>query len=286
MGKGVWVKADVVEGKATVHPVSTLERPAYSQYLARHFACLDDGFFFRVRNNGYTRCPCSRLFVNTRANVVYEVYSPLANLLFTGVVIDPDINTHPINSSVDSDSEMEENSEGTFVLLSDSKTKSVIRLCFSKDNIYKSQVTRVESPPGVLLGWIRKHHRLCSPNVYHLFEETEPREPNAVLRRCSSSESAADDGDSHDIGCFACFPSCGASALKSAMYEVREPSERSGKPADTGLGVIYGSQQGNTPPKAADNEKITCVFSPGISYKKKVLILTSVIVIHQNKDIA
>ena len=108
MSQGVWVKADVVEGKLTVHPVSTMERPAYNAYLARHFSGLDDGFFFRVTRDRIGTCPCSGVFAWQDSSATYEVYSSLANLLFTGTLLDPESSSRSLTSSIDSDSEVEE----------------------------------------------------------------------------------------------------------------------------------------------------------------------------------
>lgn len=288
MGKGVWVKTDVIEGKLTVHPVSTLERPAYRQFLSKHFACLDHGFFLRATRDHYDTCSC---FSSADTSVTYDIFSPLSHILFSGSLFDPEVSSHSMTSSIDSDSEIEELSESVSILLSDQKNKCLIRINYCKGNFHKEQVARVESPPGILLGWIQKRRRCFSSNWYHLYEGNEPIQPNMILRRCSKLNVSDDDDESHDIGCFSCLFPCSHTSLKSNLFEVQDvlvtdSKTQSAQPGGEAIGMIFGSHQGGIGAKIGNEENITCSFNPGISHKKKVLILTAVIVVHLNRDIA
>lgn len=289
MAKGVWVKTDVIEGKLIVHPLSSLERPAYNQFLCKNFACLDDGFFFRATREQYETCTCSECYSAGDTSFTYEIFNPLSNLLFTGSLFDPEVSSHSVTSSIDSDSEVEDMSESVAIILSDQKNKCLIRITYGKGSLHKDQVARVESPPGILLGWIQKRRRCLSHNLYDLFEGNEPIEPNMVLRRCSKLHASDDDDESHDIGCFSCLFPCSHTSLKSNLYEVQEvvvSETKTSTPTVKAIGMIFGSQQGDILAKVDKEENITCSFNPGISYKKKVLILTAVIIVHLNRDIA
>ena len=290
MAKGVWVKTDVIEGKLTVHPVAAVERPAYNQFLAKHFSSLDDGFFFRANSDRSEPSYCPKLFASRGNSTTYQVLSPVANLLFTGALVDHEATSRSLTSSIDSDSEVEESNDNTSILLSDTKSKCLIRISLSRGNQFRTQVIRVESPPGILLGWIQKRRRCLASNVYQLYEGTEPTVPSMVLRKCSRLE-FSDDDESHDIGCFASWLPCSQTNLKSNLYEIQGVTVTETKTDDaaiteTGIGMIFGSQQTDIAMKIGKEERITCSFQPGISYKKKVLILTAVIVIHLNRDIA
>lgn len=289
MAKGVWVKTDVIEGKLMVQPVSTLERPAYNQFLAKHFSSLDDGFFFRVINERINPCFCPDLFTSRDTGITYHILSPLTNLLFTGTMVDHEASADSLTTSIDSDSEVEDSNDSMSILLTDCKNKCLIRITFSKATYFQNNVIRVESPPGILLGWIRKRKRCLGSNVYQLYEGTEPTEPSVILRKCSRFE-LSDDDESHDIGCFITWLPCSQTGLKSSLFEIQEVVVTESKTqqsvtTEKGIGMVFGSQQTDLA-MAGKEERITCSFQPGISYKKKVLILTSVIFIHLNRDIA
>jgi hypothetical protein len=268
-----------------------VERPAYNQYLSKHFSSLDDGFFFRADGHQIKSCCCSTLFASQSHFVSYQILSPVATLLFTGAVVNHEASSHSLTSSIDSDSEVEDSIENTSILLSDTKNKCLVRISYTKGRFHKNKVIRVESPPGILLGWIQRRKRCLSTSVYHLFEETEPIQPSMILRRCSRIE-LSDDDESHDIGCFVSWLPCGQSSLKSNLYEIHEilvtESKAEDQPtiSEKGVGMIFGSQQTDIAMRIGKEERITCSFQPGITYKKKVLILTAVIVIHMNHDIA
>lgn len=286
MTKGVWVNSEVIEAKLTVHPISTFERPTYVQYLSKHFSPLEDGFFFRAARHDSQTCSCCDFQSSPGEGLTYEITSPRGNLLYTGIFAD---DGKSIDSSVDSDSEAEVH-EGTTILLMDSRHKSLIRITYSSGNFYKNQVTRVESPPGVLLGWIERHKRFMTSGVYHLYEGTEPVVPNMILKKCSNEEGydmADEDGEAHDSGCFPCLFPCGRNGLKMRMFEIMELLQVEKSAKEKGVGMIFGSCQAESlTVKTGADEKITCSFNPSISCRRKVLILSAVIIIHFNHEIA
>lgn len=299
--RGVWVNAEVKQGKLTVQPLTSvdLSTSAYQTFLGDNFSSLNDGFFVRVSNEHMTpSCSCTIRSIKNH-NYVYEVLNPKVELLFTTMTEDQPSPSSPASiKDTDSEHSLEIEEEGIVLLMFDEKRKCLLKIKISSGSLYKGQSTRIEAPPGVLMGWILKKKPFMRAASYELYEGTEPVSPSIYIKKYPKHEHLDDEEQeqAQEPSMFSClFPCRSNGSPATSMFEVQEilPPERriqqtsSAMPITRSIGMLFGSSQlDNMVSNMSENKEITCSFKPTLSIKKKVLILCSIFLIHANGDIA
>src|SRR5205807_435546 len=121
-----------------------------------------------------------------------------------------------------------ETEEGIITLLMfDMKDKCLLKIKISSGGLYKRQTTRIEAPPGILMGWIIKKKSFMKPASYELYEGTEPVNPSICIKKYPKHEHLEEEeGEEHrepTSSMFSClFPCCSNASPVSSMFEVQE----------------------------------------------------------------
>ena len=287
--KGVWVKTKAQEIRLAIYPITAFEQHStYQSFLNNNFASLSDGFTLKIGNEAISSCfGCH----SDESHLDYGIYNRQDRKIFS-LIHGSDPSYEQSADDASSGSEVDVTfDESSFIYLYDENDKLVLRLKLGEENIGKRSMSRVESPPGVLLGYIEKIRNFIKPNSYQAFEASEPLVPSLTFAVSSDFD---EQGQEIRHGFFGFVPASKKIYDVISSLEVKETlgfnSIENRQNRKVPIGIIEGSskrkhvlqEQGFS----LQEKEIMCRFTPDIPLRKKVLLLSSLFVILFNGDIS